>query len=137
MFMPQHVDGSEQLRVGGVTVTVEVTNGAAPDGLTLILPSAALRQGATITFTVTSEGAPDPPAGFRVGSLTVDIELTGIDLDGTMATVCLPAAADEPATMYRYDAEAGVWTELSSARWAPTTPSPRCSVWYPPSCAAP
>ena len=114
MFMPQHVDGSEQLRVGGVTVTVEVTNGAAPDGLTLILPSAALQQGATITFTMTSEGAPDPPAGFRVGALTVDIELTGIDLDGTMATVCLPAAADEPATMYRYDAEAGVWTELSS-----------------------
>ena len=114
MFMPQHVDGSEQLSVGGVTVTVEVTNGAAPDGLTLILPSSALRQGATITFTVTSEGTPDPPAGFRVGTLTVDIELTGIDLDGTMATVCLPAAADEPATMYRYDAEAGVWTELSS-----------------------
>ena len=114
MFMPQHVDGSAQLRVGGVMVTVEVTNGDAPDGMTLILPSSALQHGATITFNVTLQGVPDPPAGFRLGTLTVDIELTGIDLDGTMATVCLPAAEDEPATMYRYDAEAGVWTELES-----------------------
>ena len=114
MFMPQHVDGSAQLRVGGVMVTVEITNGDAPDGMTLILASSALQQGATITFNVTSQGVPDPPAGFRLGTLTVDIELTGIDLDGTMATVCLPAAEDEPATMYRYDAEAGVWTELES-----------------------
>ena len=114
MFMPQYLHGSADVRAGGVMVTVQITNGDVPGGVTLTVPSAVLDSGATITFHVMPEGAPDPPAGFRVGDLTVDIELTGIDLNGATATVCLPAPEGAPATMYRYDEDAGEWTELES-----------------------
>ena len=67
-----------------------------------------------VTFDVSSDLSEDPPSGFRLGGLVVDIGL-GAELEsGESVVVCLPAdVGAEGPVVHRYDEESGTWEPLA------------------------
>ena len=84
---------------------------------TIILSRAVLDAiadaGGSVTFDVSADLSEDPPSGFRLGGLVVDIGL-GVDDAGETVGVCLPVDGGvEDPVVHHYDEEPGAWEPLA------------------------
>ena len=69
--------------------------------------------GGSVTFDVSADLSEDPPSGFRLGGLVVDIGL-GVDDAGQTVGVCLPVDGGvEDPVVHHYDEESGTWEPLA------------------------
>ena len=108
----------------GETIELTIDRTEAPSqsaNPAIILPLEVLEEISNI-----SEASPeDPPSGFRLAGLIVEIEIDYELGAGETATVCLPAAGvEEDAEIFHYNEETGMWESLES--WLETvngTPS--------------
>ena len=108
----------------GETIELTIDRTEAPSqsaNPAIILPLEVLEEISNI-----SEASPeDPPSGFRLAGLIVEIEIDYELGAGETATVCLPAeGVEEDAEIFHYNKETGMWESLES--WLETvkgTPS--------------
>ena len=111
------VGGESSVVYGAETIEFTVTGNDGPSP-TIILPRAVLDAvadaGGSVTFDVSAGLSGDPPSGFRLGGLVVDIDL-GIELEaGESVVVCLPADVGvEDPVLHHYDEESGTWEPLA------------------------
>ena len=111
------VGGESNVVYGAETIEFTVTGNDGPSP-TIILPRAVLDAvadaGGSVTFDVSADLSGDPPSGFRLGGLVVDIDL-GIELEaGESVVVCLPADVGvEDPVLHHYDEESGTWEPLA------------------------
>ena len=111
------VGGESSVVYGAETIEFTVTGNDGPSP-TIILPRAVLDAvadaGGSVTFDVSADLSGDPPSGFRLAGLVVDIDL-GIELEaGESVVVCLPADVGvEDPVLHHYDEESGTWEPLA------------------------